>query len=117
MFEEGARLRAERGADRVFDFTLGNPDVEPPEIVLETLRRVASETRPRTHGYMPNAGFPEVREAIAKRLREHGYQAAVLTRGYRRRTSEPCAQRTRPARSRSANTSPNAVDLLMRSAR
>ncbi len=70
MFEEGARLRAERGPDRVFDFTLGNPDVEPPEPVLAALRRVACESRPHSHGYMPNAGFPEVREAIARRLRE-----------------------------------------------
>jgi aspartate aminotransferase len=68
MFEEGARLRAERGPDAVFDFTLGNPDVEPPEIVTETLRRVAAEARPHCHGYMPNAGFPDVRAAIARRL-------------------------------------------------
>lgn len=68
MFEEGARLRAERGPDAVFDFTLGNPEVEPPEIVTETLRRVAAEARPHSHGYMPNAGFPDVREAIARRL-------------------------------------------------
>ncbi len=68
MFEEGARLRAERGADRVFDYTLGNPDVEPPESVLETLRRVVSDARPRSHGYMPNAGFADVREVIARQL-------------------------------------------------
>ncbi|MGO9257482.1 MAG: pyridoxal phosphate-dependent aminotransferase [Bryobacteraceae bacterium] len=68
MFEIGIQLRRERGADRVFDFTLGNPDVEPPEAVLATLRRVAAESRPRSHGYMPNAGFPEVRETMARRL-------------------------------------------------
>jgi aspartate aminotransferase len=70
MFEEGARLKAERGADRVFDFTLGNPEVEPPDAVLDALLRVASENRPHGHGYMPNAGFPEVRDTIAKRLSE-----------------------------------------------
>jgi aspartate aminotransferase len=70
MFEEGARLTAERGADRVFDFTLGNPEVEPPPSVLATLRQVVAEDRPHMHGYMPNAGFPEVREAIARRLVE-----------------------------------------------
>ncbi len=69
MFEEGARLKQERGEENVFDFTLGNPDVEPPEEVLESLRRVAAESRPRSHGYMPNAGFPEVREVVAARLR------------------------------------------------
>jgi aspartate aminotransferase len=68
MFEEGARLKAERGADRVFDFTLGNPEVEPPAVVMETLRRVVAEPRPHSHGYMPNAGFPDVRAALARRL-------------------------------------------------
>jgi aspartate aminotransferase len=69
MFEEGARLKAQRGVDRVFDFTLGNPEVEPPAGVIETLRTVVAEERPHTHGYMPNAGFPEVREEMARRMR------------------------------------------------
>ena len=69
MFEEGARLKAERGAENVFDYTLGNPDVEPPPQVIESLRRVVSENRPQTHGYMPNAGYPEVREVVAAKLR------------------------------------------------
>lgn len=69
MFEEGARLKKERGPENVFDFTLGNPDVEPPVRVLEALRRVAAQARPLSHGYMQNAGFPEVREAIAAMLR------------------------------------------------
>jgi aspartate aminotransferase len=70
MFEIGIQLRRERGAENVFDFTLGNPDVEPPEAVIAALRRVVARNRPRSHGYMPNAGFPEVRAAIAKRLAE-----------------------------------------------
>jgi aspartate aminotransferase len=64
MFEIGIQLRRERGPENVFDFSLGNPDVEPPAAVLETLQRVASSTRPHAHGYMPNAGFPEVRARI-----------------------------------------------------
>ncbi|HWB96419.1 MAG TPA: aminotransferase class I/II-fold pyridoxal phosphate-dependent enzyme [Bryobacteraceae bacterium] len=68
MFEEGARLKQERGAARVYDFTLGNPDVEPPGAVLQALSRVLSSGRPHLHGYMPNAGFPEVREVIAGQL-------------------------------------------------
>ncbi|HEX7596667.1 MAG TPA: pyridoxal phosphate-dependent aminotransferase, partial [Polyangia bacterium] len=40
MFEEGARLKKERGEANIFDFTLGNPEVEPPELTLATLRRV-----------------------------------------------------------------------------
>lgn len=73
MFEEGARLRKERGADQVFDFTLGNPEVEPPPQTLAALRRAATHDAPGSHGYMPNAGFPEVRAAIAGKLeRETG---------------------------------------------
>jgi aspartate aminotransferase len=68
MFEIGIQLRKERGAENVFDFSLGNPEVEPPAIVIDALRRVVAENRPHSHGYMPNAGFPEVRAAIAKTL-------------------------------------------------
>ena len=69
MFEEGVRLKRERGADAVFDFSLGNPDVEPPPAVLDALRRVAAGSPPGSHGYMPNPGYPQVREAVAKKLR------------------------------------------------
>jgi aspartate aminotransferase len=68
MFEIGIRLRQERGPENVFDYSLGNPDVEPPEAVIAALRRVVAENRPHSHGYMPNAGFPEVRTAIAAGL-------------------------------------------------
>jgi aspartate aminotransferase len=69
MFEEGARLKQERGEANIFDFTLGNPEVEPPALTLATLRRVVDRGRPHSHGYMPNPGFPEVRAAIADKLR------------------------------------------------
>jgi aspartate aminotransferase len=69
MFEEGVRLKRERGADAVFDFSLGNPDVEPPPAVLDALRRVAAGNRPGSHGYMPNSGYAQVREVVAKKLR------------------------------------------------
>jgi aspartate aminotransferase len=68
MFEIGMQLRKERGPENVFDFSLGNPDVEPPAEVLDELRRVARESRPHSHGYMPNAGFPEVRARVAVSL-------------------------------------------------
>ncbi|MCL6545220.1 MAG: pyridoxal phosphate-dependent aminotransferase [Bryobacteraceae bacterium] len=68
MFEEGARLKAERGADKVFDFTLGNPDVDPPPEVLATLARLAAEHPPQIHAYMPNPGFPAARQAVARHL-------------------------------------------------
>ena len=66
MFEEGIRLKVERGEENVYDFTLGNPEVRPPAAMLEALRRVVGEGRP--HGYMPNAGFPPVRDMVAKKL-------------------------------------------------
>ena len=73
MFEEGVRLKRERGADKVFDFSLGNPDVEPPPAVLDALRRVVAGNRPGSHGYMPNPGYPQVRQTIAQKLhRETG---------------------------------------------
>ena len=69
MFEEGVRLKRERGADAICDFSLGNPDVEPPPAVLDALRRVVAGNRPGSHGYMPNPGYAEVREAVAGKLR------------------------------------------------
>src|SRR2546425_6855710 len=69
MFEEGARLKQERGADRVSDSTRGNPEVEPPPAVLAAARRVLDSDKPHLHAYMPNAGYPKVREAVAGRLR------------------------------------------------
>ena len=68
MFEIGIELRRTRGPEHVFDFSLGNPEVEPPAAVIETLRTIAAEERPHAHGYMPNAGFPDVRAAIAANL-------------------------------------------------
>src|SRR5436189_1163684 len=68
MFEDGARLKQERGADKVFDFTLGNPEIEPPPAVLAAARRVLESTEPHLHAYMPNAGHVRVREAIARRV-------------------------------------------------
>jgi aspartate aminotransferase len=68
MFEEGARLKQERGADKVFDFTLGNPEIEPPPAVLAAARRVLDSPEAHLHAYMPNAGHPRVREAVARRV-------------------------------------------------
>ncbi len=68
MFEEGARLKAELGADRVFDFSLGNPVVEPPPEVKEAFRAALEDPTPGLHRYMPNAGFPAVRKAVSEFL-------------------------------------------------
>ncbi|QQO08011.1 pyridoxal phosphate-dependent aminotransferase [Breznakiella homolactica] len=72
MFEEGAQLKKQYGADRVFDFSIGNPDIEPPPAFHRVLVRLAGEDKKGSHGYMPNPGYPEVREILAKKAsREH----------------------------------------------
>jgi aspartate aminotransferase len=70
MFEEGIRLKAERGEENIFDFTLGNPSEDPPASVIAAFRQLAEKNAPGSHGYMPNAGYPTAREAVAKRLRK-----------------------------------------------
>lgn len=67
MFEEGALLIAERGADKVFDFTLGNPCIEPPA-ALHKNAGVGTDPLPGMHRYMNNAGYDETRNAVAARL-------------------------------------------------
>ncbi|KMP10591.1 aspartate aminotransferase [Candidatus Nitromaritima sp. SCGC AAA799-C22] len=70
MFEEGLRLKQEHGEDNVFDLSLGNPVVEPPESVREAIVSAANDTRPGLHRYMPNAGFADVRASVARSLSE-----------------------------------------------
>ena len=68
MFEEGIMLKKEHGEDNVFDFTLGNPDLDPPQKVVDAIQEEAKDVSHGCHGYMPNAGYPFVREAIAKKI-------------------------------------------------
>ena len=68
MFEEGARLKAEFGAENVFDFSLGNPDLPPPPEFQKTLMALAQKDTPGSHAYMPNSGYAFVREAVAARI-------------------------------------------------
>ena len=68
MFEEGAKLKQEFGAENVFDFSLGNPDLPPPPKFDETLQRLAADTSPGLHCYMPNGGYPHVRQAVANQI-------------------------------------------------
>jgi aspartate aminotransferase len=70
MFEEGAKLRQKVGEDNVYDFSLGNPDIEPPQVVKEALKKAINSDIPKIHGYMSNAGYPEVRAALAANLRK-----------------------------------------------
>jgi aspartate aminotransferase len=71
MFEEGNLRKAKFGAENVFDFSLGNPNLEPPPSFKETLKRLANDPRPGQHAYMPNAGFVETRQAVADYLTRH----------------------------------------------
>ncbi len=67
MFEEGARLKAEHGPDKVFDFSLGNPDVPPPPEFKQVLKELLADES-LGHGYTPNTGYPHVRQAVADYL-------------------------------------------------
>ena len=71
MFEEGKRMAQVYGAENVYDFSLGNPSVEPPKAVRENMIEILQEvSQNKVHGYMNNAGHEEVREAIAKSLNQ-----------------------------------------------
>jgi len=65
MFEEGKVLKAKYGDDNVYDFSIGNPDLDPPEGVIEAIQEVAKDTSHGCHGYMSNAGYDEARQAMA----------------------------------------------------
>ena len=68
MFEEGISLREQYGDHNVFDLSIGNPVMEPPPEFNEELRRIANDPRPGIHRYMPIAGYPETRAAVAAQL-------------------------------------------------
>ena len=70
MFEEGAAMTARHGAENVFDFTLGNPAVEPPPAFYRELRKLAEAPVPGMHRYMSNAGYEFARKAVADFLVE-----------------------------------------------
>lgn len=69
MFEAGSALKKQYGEDAVCDFSLGNPDLPAPATVAEGLKDVLKKAdQPFAFGYMPNAGFPWAREALARHL-------------------------------------------------
>ncbi len=71
MFEAGIELKQKHGADKVCDFTLGNPDLPPVPEVGRTLRRLADTVdQPLSLGYMPNAGLTTTRQRLAQHLAE-----------------------------------------------
>ncbi|MDD4377446.1 MAG: pyridoxal phosphate-dependent aminotransferase, partial [Eubacteriales bacterium] len=69
MFEEGNKLREKFGEENVFDFSLGNPNVPAPREVNEAIIEIVSkEDSGSIHGYMNNAGYEDVRQAIAQSI-------------------------------------------------
>ncbi|OPX98451.1 MAG: Aspartate aminotransferase [Syntrophorhabdus sp. PtaB.Bin006] len=70
MFEEGIAMKKTYGDDNVYDFSLGNPDIEPPEALRQALIDTLEHPVPGMHRYMPNNGYEEVRENVASYLRD-----------------------------------------------
>ena len=68
VFEEGLALKAQIGAENVFDLSLGNPVIEPPAEFKNELRRLAEQPMAGMHRYMPNPGYMETRQAVADSL-------------------------------------------------
>ena len=69
MFEEGTSLKAKYGAEKVYDFSLGNPNIEPPEKFQKALKKTITDSTAGFHAYMPNTGYPDVRASVADYLR------------------------------------------------
>ena len=65
MFEEGAELKKKFGPANVYDFSLGNPNLPPPEKFNEVLQELIRSESPSAHAYMPNTGYPDVCAAVA----------------------------------------------------
>lgn len=71
MFEEGKRLSSIYGEENVFDYSIGNPNVEPPENIKKAITEILNEETPNfVHGYMNNSGYEDVRDAISTFLNE-----------------------------------------------
>ena len=67
MFEDGAALKAKYGAENVFDFSLGNPDLEVPAELINAVKETALSTLAGRHGYMQNSGYEQTRKAMAEK--------------------------------------------------
>ncbi len=68
LFEEGAQLMRDGSGKPVYDFSIGNPDLEPPEEFNTILREIVEDTSPGKHRYMANTGYEETRAAVASDL-------------------------------------------------
>ncbi len=68
MFEEGVELKKKYGMENVYDFSLGNPNLDPPDIFFKNLNNLNKSTKTNIHGYMPNSGFESTRKAVANKI-------------------------------------------------
>lgn len=69
MFELGNELKSKYGEGNVYDFSLGNPDLPAPPEVGKALHEFAAHADEAfAFGYMPNGGFPWLREKLARHL-------------------------------------------------
>lgn len=77
MFEQGGKLKQQYGAENVFDFSLGNPDLPPPPSFGQSLQKITAQTGPGIHSYMPNGGYSHVKEAVAAQIGKEQDTAAL----------------------------------------
>lgn len=69
MFEEGKKMAAQYGAENVFDFSLGNPNVPAPESFNKAVKDIINDEESTfVHGYMSNSGYEDVRDTVAESL-------------------------------------------------
>lgn len=69
MFEEGKKLAAQYGAENVYDFSLGNPNVPAPAGLNKAIKEILDEEESTfVHGYMSNSGYEDVRQIVAESL-------------------------------------------------
>ena len=87
MFEEGMKMAAVYGKENVYDFSLGNPNVPAPDCVKQAILDILEEEDSTfLHGYMPNAGYEDVRKAVADSLNrrfamDYGPENIIMTVG------------------------------------
>jgi aspartate aminotransferase len=68
MFEEGNLLKKKLGEDKVFDFSIGNPVMDPPAEFFAEMKKLSNTALSGVHSYMSNAGYVETREAVARQI-------------------------------------------------
>jgi len=87
MFEEGKRLSEIYGEENVFDYSIGNPNIEAPSEIKDIIIKILNEENPnKLHGYMNNSGYEDVREGIAENINvkyntKLNYENIVMTCG------------------------------------